>query len=867
MKGMVIKLKKMIALVGIIAALLCLSANVYADDTMKISMNGEVKSAKAVGNGSGITFTLPDVANNFLIDTIELCIFEKQENETTYKMFGESKMLENPTSLNINFDFGDVSKYQERAKYKIAYRYYVKPLDDLSKVIIAGAESKEGWRLVGEANPNISTEQGFVFYKNTSPALSIVGISYQAETISGLSTFTYDLNQLENVYLQADALQNGIIINYSATDYDSEDTPTVRYQLFDGISNVLLYTGIFDGSKTIYSNTNAEYVKVILSASDDWGGESEESTLPLKIDKEVPTVINQFADMGKALRDKNLYSKFTIMDDQNDALSSGNVYYSIKRDGNIVYENVRMSNDSGGFYTVDLSNQQDGEYEIILAIFDKAYNKTIHTLRQTLDNTAPSARFLTSAENISATEYSTWTNKSKKILITATDGIAGIKKCYGYRNYSSFASTSIGAPTQQYTFSYDVTSTMTGKIFHYFYVYDAACSIDKTNNMANINSSGNSCFLSCYVWLDKTPPDVIINADSNTWYPVPAAIYADAYDYPSVSNAYDNSGVKSKQYCITDDEISDNNWLNYNSGVTFNQGGVYYLHIKAADFAGNETIETKRIMLNTIAQITSAITPTDDGVHTVYNELTDMYIIKNTAFSTKYHFALKDDDVSDTIKTEIQLVSQDNAAYVSQTEVETNPNGSSVRDIAFNVAYTKADGNALPDGVYTVYLSISEVKNDESVIKTSENVKGCEVVIKRNAPPTPVISVLNGYVTIDYPNETLANSLNRADMKALYKREYKAVIDKQPDSNTYKSYVAPITIDDMVATALYTDMAGNISTASKRIYKESADDANSIVTEGNTVTIEEGRPANTYYIGTRRDKQAGINNSILNFLN
>ena len=72
----------------------------------------------------------------------------------------------------------------------------------------------------------------------------------------------------------------------------------------------------------------------------------------------------------------------------------------------------------------------------------------------------------------------------------------------------------------------------------------------------------------------------------------------------------------------------------------------------------------------------------------------------------------------------------------------------------------------------------------------------------------------------------------------------------------------------MVVTALYTDMAGNITTASNRIYKSGSDgEEGSIATDGNTATIEESRPANTYYIGTRRDKQTGINSSFLNFLN
>ncbi|NLB80536.1 MAG: hypothetical protein GX800_02725, partial [Clostridiaceae bacterium] len=170
--------------------------------------------------------------------------------------------------------------------------------------------------------------------------------------------------------------------------------------------------------------------------------------------------------------------------------------------------------------------------------------------------------------------------------------------------------------------------------------------------------------------------------------------------------------------------------------------------------------------------------------------------------------------------------------------------------------------------VYTMYLSVSEVKNDGSSIKAIENEKGCEVVIKRNAPPTPVISVESEAVNVHYPDETLSDSLNQPDIKALYKREYKAVMDNRPDTNIYKPYTTPFTSDDMVVTALYTDMAGNIATASKRIYKSGSDGGEgSIATDGNTATIDESRPANTYYIGTRRDKQTGINSNMLKFLN
>jgi hypothetical protein len=158
-------MKKIIAFTAVMAVFLCLFINVYADDVMKISMNDEVKRAKEIGTGNGITFTLPDVDNKFLIDAIELAIFEKQASDTNYKILGESKTIENPSSLNISFGFGNITKYKEKAKYKIAYRYYAKPIDDLSKTIIAGEDIKDGWRLVGEITPDVSTDSGLIFIK------------------------------------------------------------------------------------------------------------------------------------------------------------------------------------------------------------------------------------------------------------------------------------------------------------------------------------------------------------------------------------------------------------------------------------------------------------------------------------------------------------------------------------------------------------------------------------------------------------------------------------------------------------------------------------------------------------------------------
>ena len=71
-------------------------------------------------------------------------------------------------------------------------------------------------------------------------------------------------------------------------------------------------------------------------------------------------------------------------------------------------------------------------------------------------------------------------------------------------------------------------------------------------------------------------------------------------------------------------------------------------------------------------------------------------------------------------------------------------------------------------------------------------------------------------------------------------------------------------------TALYTDIAGNTSVATMRIYKDESgggSDDDDIITDGDTITVEESRAADVYYIGVRRNKNHGINNDVFDFLN
>jgi len=509
-------------------------------------------------------------------------------------------------------------------------------------------------------------------------------------------------------------------------------------------------------------------------------------------------------------------------------------------------------------------NQSDGNYEITLTIFDKAYNKTIHTLNLTLDNTPPTLRYLAQTEDNRATLYGTWVNYNKNIVVDVTD-VSGVKKTSCIEGSTNiYTSTGSGIKVIP-------IPNKTGKLTFNISVEDNVCALDKANNTVNLSSTGNVSNFSNSVWIDKTEPTVTINSDENTWY-LPTTITADFYDYESSIGKGDNSGIKAKEYQIGD--VITANWLTYTNGVRFDTGGVYYLHTRATDYAGNVMVVSKKIKINTQSSIIGKVTPTADYMHTIYNSGNDIYVIKNTAYNTKYQFKVQDNDVADIIRADVKLISEDNNSIFATTTVDVVPNGNILRYVVFNMSYLKADGTPLPDGVHTMYLTISEIKNDGEILTLNNNIKALEVVIKRTNPPKPeiVVSDVTGgkKITINYPNETLSNSLNRDYIKALYKREYKIVKDKEADSNVYKSYVSPITPikDDCTVTALYTDPAGNISTATMRIYgtEDTGGGAGSIITSGNTVTIEETRPANIYYIGTRRDKQGSIDGNVFKFL-
>lgn len=844
------------------------------DDVMKISMSGDTLKAKDIGTGKGITFTLPELENDeFHIYAIELAVFEKHCDDNNWHIYEDSEgneskkqYIENPESLTFNVGFGNPEDYREKTKYKIGYRYYIQNIHDTSLIIIAGEDIKDGWRLVGETVTIEASDEGFVFYKNNLPEMNVECFSYKYHTATGLMTEDCNPDQLGERYFPCDAFENGVTVQMFANDFDNEDILTVSYKLEDALTDNEVATGTFSNDYTISTDYKSSLFRLYITVSDNFGGSVTSEPYLFMVDLELPVVTDEFDDGGFVMKGKNIFSDFYIDDDPGKPMNDKAVFADIYLD-NVLVSSVELTKIEDGIFRLDEYNMAEGKYTVHLKMYDKAGNEGEHYFYQTLDNSPPSIDFVRNDQDPNATYYAKWMNESKKVIINTSDECAGIMGYKLYLNNEVIYSGEYDNPTHSLRFESAVSQTKTGKLKYTYYVYDNAKSISKGLNRFT-NVKGNSKSVSQYVWIDKTKPSITTGHEDNGWNESPYTINAGFYDYPSSDSANDASGIKEKLYAITSSADEEPVWVTYTDDIAITDGGVFYIHFKAIDNAGNIETITQKIRVNAKSQMIGRVRPTDEYTHTIYYSTPGFYVVKNTAYNTKYHFELIDHDLNDSIKTMVKLVSQDDSNIFGLSESITAPSGTEERDIVFNMPYIDSELDGLPDGVYDMYITIAELKNDGEEVVTHIDVNDCEVVIKRNAPPTPVINTNSDKVSITYPDEPLAGSLNNSVVRSHYKCQYKTVKDGEAETNVYKTYTGEFDSDSFIVTALYTDIAGNSSVATKRIYKnsEDGDESEEILVGGNTITVEESRSADVYYIGIRRDKESGINNSVFDFI-
>lgn len=859
-------MKKIISAIIVLLCCFLVTGAKAEGEIFKISSNGEVKQAKDIGSGYGIAFTLPELdAEDYYITAVELAVFEKCSDDEQYHIYkdkngNESKriVINNPQSLNFQTEFGDMSDYSERAKYKIAYRYYVTSIYDMSQTVIAGEDIKDGWRLVGENNGITATDDGFSFYLNSAPEISLTRVEYTMHKTVGDRLKRLGAGFLETTYLPMDAFTNGVKLIYNASDFDDEDTVTVTYTLTDAGTGEVLSSGSIANASKIYADVNCDTVNLILTAADNFGAYSDSHTYTIMLDRTMPEVVSEFDDGGFYIKGLELFSDFEISEDLSDDSVLAKIY---KGDDLVKSVTIPKGNDK---YRLKETMDEDGEYTVKLYLEDLAGNLTEHIFLQKLDNISPTCTVVTSDTDEDSTEYEKWTNESKKIIIEAEDSGAGVAR-YILRLDSKMVQDYRYSPLSSQRLEFDVSDTETGKLEYTVKIYDNAKRKSMNSNKVTSALAGNLTTITRYVWIDKTNPVITVN-HNDIWHESGYTVSAVFDDLPSSTGKGDDSGIKEKLYAVTETNAVPIEWNKYISPVAFNEGGVFYLHFKAIDNAGNEATKTVRVRINNTCRILGYIEPTPGYAHTIYYRENGFYVVKNTAYNTKYHFELEDADVNDTVTVKIKLVSKDDERIFAETTVTKSPTGEIVRDIEFNMQYFKTGRDKLPDGMYDMLVTVYEEKADGQRLKTYDEQKGCEVVIKRNAPPVPVIMAEDGYVTIDYPDETLAGSLNSDKVKARYVKKYKCA--KHDEYAPYKTYTGRFAQDNFTVTATYTDIAGNTSVSSKRIFKDSTDGVGTVefTHDGNNATVEESRSANVYYIGIRRKGEKGINSEIFDVL-
>ncbi|GEM_PF-6956673 len=91
-----------------------------------------------------------------------------------------------------------MSQYDGEKRYKLAYRYHVQALSDVSKTAVAGADIKDGWRLVGEPDSTQASDSGLVFYKNKTPQIKFDGVIFSKNSVNGKKDVKLSAEDLKN---------------------------------------------------------------------------------------------------------------------------------------------------------------------------------------------------------------------------------------------------------------------------------------------------------------------------------------------------------------------------------------------------------------------------------------------------------------------------------------------------------------------------------------------------------------------------------------------------------------------------------------------------------------------------------------------
>ena len=232
---------------------------------------------------------------------------------------------------------------------------------------------------------------------------------------------------------------------------------------------------------------------------------------------------------------------------------------NISDSGGSGYKNTKLPD--GSYITTTTTTYTvttNGTYSFV--IYDHAGNSTTKSFTvSNIDKTAPNVSFTVNGNSNYAKSHST--------VVNATDGQSGIKSVqYAWSTSNTTAPTSWNNTSNGTSLS---TPNTTG--VHYLWV-------KVTDNAGNETIGKSNGF-----YVDLTAPSFTASPSNGEWAKnayVVTPSYADSH-----------SGISSMLYAWSTGTATPSSWNTYSSGSLTQPGsGVYYLHYKAVDKAGNEKV-------------------------------------------------------------------------------------------------------------------------------------------------------------------------------------------------------------------------------------------------------------------------------------
>jgi len=246
--------------------------------------------------------------------------------------------------------------------------------------------------------------------------------------------------------------------------------------------------------------------------------------------------------------------------------SADNIHTSDWSAPDVAFVSASRTYDSGGYREVEIGVQPKTNghiYSLLAGYYDFVWNYSnwVDTsCKIGVDGVAPSVTITPNSRSL--------TNQNITVTISASDSGSGVKRIE-YMISTDGGATWPGSWTQVSASSTTVTLSNTGQY------KIRARAVDNVDNVSGEVYSG-------VYQIDKIAPTVSANPTTRDWNNTNVTVML-------TYNDTGGSGLSAQQYAWSTSTATPSTWNNYSGAVTQSSEGIWYLHVRAVDAAGNTT--------------------------------------------------------------------------------------------------------------------------------------------------------------------------------------------------------------------------------------------------------------------------------------